>query len=181
EIREWYRRLGKLLAELLDENCFLIFLPDSGFAYPVNEDTEAALRSNDPLEALRKTLPPPIIHVPDDDQRMQHAVEEARQRWPRLVAAYEARAGEKFCVKGKVTRGGNTEFIWIMVTSLEGEQVYGELANDPGDLGPLKLGSKVSVRVADLNDWCYIDPKGNLAGGFTIEAVQQAARGGQKR
>ena len=50
------------------------------------------------------------------------------------------------------------------------------VGNDPGDLGPLKLGSKVSVRVADLNDWCYVDPKGNLIGGFTIEVVQKASR-----
>jgi uncharacterized protein YegJ (DUF2314 family) len=75
-----------------------------------------------------------------------------------------------------VTRSGNTEFIWITVTAIEGETIYGELANDPGDLGPLKLGSKVTVPVADLNDWCYVDSAGKLNGGFTIEALQKASR-----
>ena len=35
---------------------------------------------------------------------------------------------------------------------------------------------QVSVSAADLNDWVYFDPQGNLAGGFTIAAVQNASR-----
>src|SRR5205823_8890142 len=115
EVLDWYRRLGKLFAELLDENCLVIFLPDTGFAYPVNEDTEAALRAKDPLRALRETMTLPIIKVSSDDQLMQQAVEKARQRWPQFVAAYEAKAGENFCVKAPVSHAGNTEFIWITV------------------------------------------------------------------
>jgi len=177
EVRDWYRRLGKLFAELLDENCLLIYLPDSQLAYPINEDTEAALRSGDPLRALQKTLTLPIIGVSEDDPLMKQAVGKARQGWPQFVAAYETGAGENFSVKAPVTHAGHTEFIWIGVTALEGAYIYGELGNDPGDLGPLKLGSKVSVPVADLNDWCYMDSAGNLAGGFTIAAVQKASRG----
>jgi uncharacterized protein YegJ (DUF2314 family) len=107
---------------------------------------------------------------------MLAAVAQARQEWPRFKDAFEARAGENFSVKAPVTHGDNTEFIWISVTAIEGERVYGELANDPGDLGPLKLGSKASVQVSDLNDWCYVDAEQNLAGGFTIAAVQNAAK-----
>lgn len=176
EVAEWYRRLGKLFAELLDDNCLLIFLPDTSRAYPINEETEEALRSNDPVAALQETLTLPIVEVSADDPRMQAAVAQARREWPRFVAAYEARDGENFSVKAPVSHSGNTEFIWISVTAIEGERVYGELGNDPGNLGPLKLGSKVSVLVADLNDWCYIDARDNLNGGFTIEAVKKAAR-----
>jgi uncharacterized protein YegJ (DUF2314 family) len=176
EVREWYRRLGRLFAELLDENCLLVLVPDTNRAYPINEDTEAALRSEDPVRALQESLTVPIIEVADNDPLMRQAVEKARQGWPQFVAAYDAGAGENFSVKAPVTHSGNTEFIWISVTSVEGERVYGTLANDPGDLGPLQLGSKVSVPVAELNDWAFIDAGGNMAGGFTIEAVQQAAR-----
>jgi uncharacterized protein YegJ (DUF2314 family) len=176
EIADWYRRLGKLFAELLDDNCLLIFLPDSGLAYPINDQTRMALRSKDPLKRLQESLTVPIIEVRDDDPEMVKAVQKARDTWPEFVAAYEAGAGENFSIKAPVTHADNTEFIWISVTSLEGERAYGELGNDPGDLGPLKLGSKVSVLVADLNDWCYIDAKGNLVGGYTIEVVQKASR-----
>jgi uncharacterized protein YegJ (DUF2314 family) len=172
----WYRRLGKLFVELLDENCLLIFLPDSGRVYPINEDTENALRAENPLQALQATLTVPVIEVQPDDPLMKEAVAQAKKEWPGFVAAFEAQAGQDFSVKAPVTEADNTEFIWIAVTALEGERVYGELANDPANLGALKLGSKVCVPAADLNDWCYIDPHGKLVGGFTIEAVQKAAR-----
>jgi uncharacterized protein YegJ (DUF2314 family) len=175
EVRDWYQRLGRLFVELLDENCLLIFLADRNLAFPINEDTEMALRSKDPVKALMDTLMVPIIEVGPDDPLMKHAEARARQDWPKFVAAYEAGAGENFSIKAPVTRSGNTEFIWISVTSIEGERVYGELGNDPVNLPPLKLGSKVSVLIADLNDWCFVDAKGNLNGGFTIEAVRQAS------
>ena len=176
EVRHLYQQLGLLFAELLDTNCLLIFLPDSELAYPINEDTEKALRSDDPLAKLQETLLLPIIQVAQDDPRMKQAVAKARESWSQFIKAFEANLGSNFSVKAPVTHGGNTEFIWISVTSVEGERIYGELGNDPANLGSLKLGSKVCVPLADLNDWCYVDPKENLLGGFTIEAVQHAAK-----
>jgi uncharacterized protein YegJ (DUF2314 family) len=176
EVREWYRLLGRLFVELLDENCLAVFLPDSGLAYAINEETEAALRSADPVRELQETRTMPVVEVSDDDPLMRKAVATARERWPEFVAAFEAGGGENFSVKAPVGHAGRTEFIWIGVTAVEGDRVYGTLANDPADLGPLKLGSKVSVKVSDLNDWCYIDAGKGLVGGFTIEAVQKAAK-----
>jgi uncharacterized protein YegJ (DUF2314 family) len=176
EVQDWYRRLGRLFAEMLDDNCLLVYMPDTQLAYPMNEDTEAALRSRNPIEALNDTLTAPIVEISGDDPLMIKAVETAKQRWPEFVSAFEAQAGENFSVKAPITRSGNTEFIWVTVTAIEGDTIYGELANDPGDLGPLKLGSKVTVPLAELNDWCYVDSEGNLTGGFTIEALQKASR-----
>ncbi len=175
-VRLLYQLLGALFAELLDENCLLIFLPDSGQAYAINEDTEMALGSEDPLTKLQETLLVPVLEVADDDPLMKQAVAKARESWPQMIQAFEANLGSNFSVKAPVTHGGNTEFIWISVTSVEGERIYGELGNDPANLGSLKLGSKVCVPVAELNDWCYVDPKENLVGGFTVEAVQKAAK-----
>jgi uncharacterized protein YegJ (DUF2314 family) len=180
EIADWYRRLAKLFAELLDENCSLIYLPDSERAYAVNDDTERALLSEDPLAALQETITVPVIQVADDDPLMLEAVAKARNKMPEFVAAFEANAGENFSIKAPISHSGNTEFIWIEVTAVEGGQVYGLLANDPANLGPLKLGSKVQAPVSDINDWCYIDAKGDLHGAFTVAAVQEAARRQQK-
>jgi uncharacterized protein YegJ (DUF2314 family) len=176
EIADVYQRLGKLFAELLDENCMLIFLPDSELAFPINNDTEAALCADDPIAALQETLEVPLIQLSDDDLLMKTAVEKARQKWPRFVAAYDSRHDKSFSIKAPVTNAGNTEFIWISVTALEGERIYGTLGNEPANLGSLKLGSKVSVTLAELNDWCFVDPQGDLQGGFTIKAVSEAAR-----
>ncbi len=66
------------------------------------------------------------------------------------------------------------------MTALEGDLVYGTLANAPANLAPLELGSKASVSLANLNDWYYIDPQGTLQGGFTFAAVFEASRRQQK-
>lgn len=181
EILDWYRRLGALFADLLDENCLLILVPDSDLAFPINDETDAALRSPDPVGALRESPTAPIIQIADDDPLMVKAVAQARAEWSKFVDAFEARAGENFSVKAPITRAGNTEFIWITVTAVEGDRIYGKLGNDPGNLGSLRLGSKVSVTMADLNDWCFVDPQDNLVGGFTIKALQNAQRRNRKR
>jgi uncharacterized protein YegJ (DUF2314 family) len=59
---------------------------------------------------------------------------------------------------------------------LDGDRVYGTLGNDPGNLGSLKFGSKVSVPVADINDWCYMDPQGKVIGGFTVDVLNRRPR-----
>jgi uncharacterized protein YegJ (DUF2314 family) len=176
EVRQWYGWLGRLVAELLDENCLLLFLPDTHELFPVNEETEAALRSSDPRQALMETATLPLIGVDSEDPLMQKAVAKARARWPEFLAAYERNAGKDFAVKAPVTVGGSTEFIWIAVTAIEGDRVYGILDNDPVNLGRLQRGSKVAVRVSDLNDWMYLSPRGQVEGGFTLNAVFKAAR-----
>lgn len=97
------------------------------------------------------------------------------EAWPQFVEAFDARAGEHFAVKAPVTAGGNTEFIWISVTCIEGDRVYGDLDNAPVNLGSLELGSKVSVEARELNDWMYVTPQGDIVGGFTVKAVHDAS------
>jgi uncharacterized protein YegJ (DUF2314 family) len=173
-VRELYRRLASVFVELLDENCLLVYLPESNLVFPINADTENALRADDPIAALQLTMSLPIVEVADDDPQMAQAAEMARREWPAFVAAFESRSGDAFSVKAPVSCEGNTEFIWISVTALEGDRVFGTLGNDPGSLGSLKFGSKVAVPVAELNDWLYKDRQGNLAGGFTVRVVQRA-------
>ena len=175
EIADGYQRLAKLFAELLDERCLLIYLPETRVAYAINDETERALLSDDPVAALQATRTVPITMVSADDPRMAQAVAKARANWPQFVAAFEARSGEHFSVKAPISYADTTEFIWIEVTAVEGNQIYGTLGNEPADLGPLKLGSKVSTPLEELNDWCYVDPDGNFQGGFTVAVVQEAA------
>ncbi len=181
EISDCYRRLAKLFAEFLDDNCLLIFLPDTNQAFSINDETQRALHAEDPLAALQETLSLPCIQVSADDALMQEAVGKARENWAQFVTAFEETAGNDFSVKAPVTYSDTTEYIWLTVTAVEGDRIYGTLANEPVNLGSLKLGSRVSVALADLNDWCYLDSQGSPQGGFTIAAVQKAASRYQRR
>jgi hypothetical protein len=77
-----FRQLGRLMADLLDENCLLILVPDSQRGYPINDQTILALRSKNPLERLQETLTLPIVQVPSDDSSMKKAVDMANAEWP---------------------------------------------------------------------------------------------------
>jgi uncharacterized protein YegJ (DUF2314 family) len=177
EVRESYACLGRLLAEFFDESWLLIYVPDTSRAFAINDETEQALQSADPIAALEKTCCTPVIHVDADDPMMEQAIAQARESWPQFIAAFEAGAGESFSVKAPLSYAEVTEFIWIEISALEGGRVYGLLGNEPADLGPLKLGSKVSVPVSDVIDWYYLDRDDEFQGGFTTEAVLKAASG----
>ncbi|MEM7782305.1 MAG: DUF2314 domain-containing protein [Planctomycetota bacterium] len=175
EVKKWYRILGPMLSELVDDNCLLIMLPLTGEIYPNMEETLEMLKSDDLMEALTQDAPVPVIQIPDDDPRMIAAVEKARSTWPEFVRALENQNGNNFSVKAPITVGDNTEFIWINVTAVENGIIYGELANEPVDLGNLQLGSRVRTKVDDLNDWAYFD--GDQSKGlFTLQVLADAQK-----
>lgn len=174
DVRAWYALLGPLLSALVDDNCLAIYLPQTNQMYPNMEETLDMLKSSDPLAALDHDAPVPVIQIRDDDPRMLAAVQEARDRWPEFLAAFEQDAGENFGVKAPITVGNNTEFIWLNVGAVENGVVYGKLANEPIDLGKLRLGSQVKTAVAEINDWAYCDSSGEPHGLFTVKVLTDA-------
>lgn len=180
EVRDWYRLLGPLLAELVDDNCLAILIPQTSQLFPNMDETLQMLKSDDPLEALMDDAPPSIVPIGEDDPRMKAAVAEARANWPRFVADFHQKAGENFSIKAPLTHGDNVEFIWISVNSIADGKITGELANDPMDLGPLKLGSIVTVPESTLNDWAYVDSSGEPHGMYTVKVLSDAARENQE-
>lgn len=178
-----YPPVAQLIAALAGPDCQAIYRPETEQFNHWDESLEERLRGPDALSLFAEPTRLPVIEVPDDDPRMQAAVEEARARWPEFVAAFRARDGEMFSVKAPVHGGGNTEFIWIEVESLEESIIRGKLGNDPVDLGGLKAGHDVRVAVADVNDWVFMRA-GKPEGLFTpkvLEAIQAAAAGEASR
>ncbi|NOX53782.1 MAG: DUF2314 domain-containing protein [Planctomycetes bacterium] len=176
ELQRWYRVLGRLLAQLIDEeNCLGIFVLDENRLYAFNRETVKALQSDDPRRSLEQSAEVLVVAVRDDDPRMQAAVEEARRRWPEFERAFRSGAGELFGVKAPIRRNEETEFIWIEVTAIEGGIIYGKLANEPVNLTGLRLGSRVQVPVRRVNDWSYLC-NDELVGAFTVKVLREASR-----
>ncbi len=172
QVRWAFRQAARLFSELVDHRCLAIVIPETGWVIPVTEEVLQALEAEDPLRALKESCPLPVVPVSADDPLMKQAVEQARRTWPEFVRAFELRQGKDFGVKAPVRYRDREEFIWLEVTALEGDYIYGTLANDPHDLGPLKFGSRVRVSVQELNDWVYFTPQGELRGGYTIEIIR---------
>jgi len=172
-----YRAIGKLLAELVGDDCVAILAPELQQMNPWEPHLEDVLRSNDPLEAVRTVSQVPVVAIRDDDPLMKAAVAEARARFSEFVGAFEQRDDEQmFAVKAPFVEGKAKEFMWLQVGGIENGIIYGTLDNDPVDLKKLHAGSRVRVRTSELNDWIYRTSGEELVGGFTIEAVKKAAR-----
>jgi uncharacterized protein YegJ (DUF2314 family) len=170
-----YKKISRALAELADDTVLGLFQPEANRLTPWEPSLEAQLRSGENLDELFALKQAPVVQISNDDPRMLAAVTEARQRWPEFVAAFGARrATGNYAVKAPVTRGDNTEFIWLEVIGLEPEFIHGKLANDPVNLEGLKLGDQVEVAVAELNDWTYRHTEAeDPAGLFTVKVLTQ--------
>jgi uncharacterized protein YegJ (DUF2314 family) len=171
----YYPKIARLIAELGGPDCLAIFHPHSGKINVWNAELEEKLRGPNPLEEFSIPTNVPVVHIEDDDPRMLAAVEEARARWPEFVEAFKARAGENFAIKAPITVEDSTEFIWIEVDGLEPEYIHGKLANDPVDLGDLKLGDRVEVPLKDLNDWAFFRDEKPF-GLFTVKVLTEARK-----
>lgn len=173
---DFYPLIIRLIYELEDDDVLAVYRPETG---------QINLWSDDVIEALlmpaghdrfnRVDSHVPVIRIADDDPAMLAAVAEARTRWPEFVEAFHARdTGSTFAVKAPVTRGDETEFIWITVTGLEPDYIHGTLGNDPVALEGLRFGSTVEVPLCDLNDWCITATDGGITGLFTLKAIEAA-------
>ncbi|GBD37714.1 hypothetical protein HRbin36_02850 [bacterium HR36] len=166
-----YRQLGRLFAELMPAGTLLLYLTEIGQFFPVSEKTIAALRAEDPLQALANTREVPVVPVPADHPDLVQAQEEARRTWPQFVAAFEQGRGSHFSVKVPLGYGEEREYIWVEVEAIEGDWVYGKLSNEPVYRHELELGDRVRVHSYELNDWLYLDEQDTPVGGYTVRVL----------
>jgi uncharacterized protein YegJ (DUF2314 family) len=166
-----YLAVARLAAALIDSNCLALCVPARRCVYVSDDGLPGKLRGPDPLSALQSGGPAPVVGISPNDPRLLAAVREARRRWPEFVAAFEQRqSGQIFSVKVPVREGKQTEYMWVSVSALEHEMIYGRLDNEPVAMKRLHAGDRLRVPVRDLNDWLYT--RGDtLAGGFTIEVL----------
>ncbi len=177
-LTEGFRLIGKLAAALADDRCLALYAPHLNRMVPYAPELLDCLRSDDPLEALG-WVQSPVINISGNDPRMVAAVADARRRWPEFVAAYESRQQsdqDHFAVKLPISDGQTTEFIWVTVAALEGDEIAGDLANQPVALRFMREGSRVRGKLADLNDWTYTDGD-EMIGGFTSKVLMEAQAG----
>lgn len=167
-----YPWIAKLIAELAAEDTVAIYCPESNALYTYDEEMADKLRGPDPLEGIVEVVPLPVIQVADDDPRMQSAIQEARERWPEFLDAFQTREpDDRFGIKAPITSGDHTEFIWIAVDGIAREVVFGRIDNEPVDLPGYQLGTPVEIEAGDISDWVFTR-NGDMKGAFTAKVLQ---------
>jgi uncharacterized protein YegJ (DUF2314 family) len=155
---ECYRRMCRLAAEFVDDNCLGVCIPETGPMRPFDDDVANALRSERPLQEIEKWGTPPVIPIEDDDPRLRETVAEARRRWPEFLQAFERRGPtQSFSVKAPFTDGDHKEWMWVMVSAIGDETLEGNLGNTPVNVRNVREGDRVTVRVSEIGDWGYHD------------------------
>ncbi|MFK8113105.1 MAG: DUF2314 domain-containing protein, partial [Rubripirellula sp.] len=162
-IETHYPAIVRMIHELADDDTLAMLQPEAMHINVWSEEMADRIARGENIEGLFQNDNVPVIPIQDDDPEMVKAVNTAKNRWPEFVTEYQKSRGEEdhearsFTVKAKITRGDSIEFIWVNVIGLEPKYVHGNLANDPVDLGDLKLGSQVEFPIEDVCDWCYLE------------------------
>lgn len=108
----------------------------------------------------------------DTDARMNAAIEQARALLPLFLEEFRGTdAPGAFTIKaGLLTSDGGREHIWIGDLHYEGDQLVGNLINEPYYLPGMRLGSRVEIKPDDISDWTIATPDG-VYGGFTTRVM----------
>ena len=171
-----YPTIGRVLAELIDEDGLLLLEPSLGRIVVYEPALDALLRGPGPLAAFDHPTRVPVVALADDDPGLSAAVVESRRRWPQFVSAFaERRASQSFAVKARLVEGEAVEHVWVAVETIEHGRVLGRLDNEPITLSTARFGDRVRFPIAAVSDWLYDDGP-SVHGGFTLGPWHVAAR-----
>lgn len=178
DVRRAYQEIGKIASALVGSDAVAVYSPELG-RFSLHTDLGVhALAGDDPLALFgAASTDAGVVSVRNDDQDLRAAVAEAQKRWPGFVEAFQNKRGEHFAVKGRIVEGTDVEHMWISVSSIDQEGAHGTLDNVPTAVTRLKMGQDLHIKVADVEDWLYLDADKKPEGGFTRRALEQAAKG----
>lgn len=110
-----------------------------------------------------------------NDPRMVAAAEEARNKWPEFVEAFNTQNRKQKCLvkSAFALPDDNVEYLWITVTGIEGSKVTGTLNSRPYHVTGLQQDQVVTVDSSSVADWLVAEGKDIKAGGFQMEVLKQ--------
>lgn len=134
--------------------------------------------TDDPAEETTSLSPPPqLVSIPDDDPQLTAAVSEAHRRFDEFLSAFSHRTDDdRFAVKARFMDDYGREYMWLTVTAVDVQHIYGQLDNDPATVRAIRRGQSVRVLRSGLNDWLFTKGSERI-GGFTVKVLERRANG----
>lgn len=116
-----------------------------------------------------------VIGVADDDPRMNAAIDKARSTVNTFITALRSpKAGQSaFSVKMAFADGAETEHMWLMPVSYDGQNFQGTVNNEPQMVKTVSMGQVVTIAPARISDWMYVENR-KLVGGWTLRVLRDA-------
>lgn len=116
----------------------------------------------------------PVVHIADDDERMNWAIEKANATLHYFQNCLLAPDPEQqyFSVKVLIDDGVNREHLWLVSPSFDDEgNLYGIVGNKPVYVNSVAVNQKIGIDPRFISDWMIIE-EGRLIGGYTIRAIR---------
>lgn len=168
-----YRRLGRITASLADDDCVGLCCPETSQLNVWHPTLVEYLKGVNPRRAVAELVDVPAVRVAADDTQMEEATHKANAMWSVFVNAFDQRHRDQtFAIKVPFTDGQETEYMWLLVSEINDENVTGTLDNDPIYLRNIHAGDTIMVAIEQVNDWLYTD-NGEIVGGFTTETLSK--------
>ncbi|MEZ2330893.1 DUF2314 domain-containing protein [Mesorhizobium sp. RCC_202] len=101
------------------------------------------------------------------DKAMQNAKTKGHSTLPRFHALIKAGTPGTYTVKFPLTQNGATEHIWMQLVGFSDGHFVGLLADEPVNGNQYKMGDRMTVAEADVEDWMIRDG-GEVYGGYTV-------------
>lgn len=118
----------------------------------------------------------PIQYRSENDQELLAVSEKAKQKLPALREHFNngLEPNESIVVKAPFkTPDDGIEWMWVQVVSWEGDQIKGQLNNDPRHIPDLHSGQTVNVKMDELFDYMHYKPDGSYEGNETAKIIQK--------
>jgi uncharacterized protein YegJ (DUF2314 family) len=111
-----------------------------------------------------------VIAYHTSDISMNAAKKKARETLPRFLELIDAGTAGTYTLKFPLTQNGETEHIWMQLSDYRDGVFIGLLANDPVNGAKYKMGDRMEVAKADVEDW-MINTGELMYGGYTVRAM----------
>jgi uncharacterized protein YegJ (DUF2314 family) len=131
--------------------------------------------------AVRNRWPDKVTSVPDDDPRMNAAMEKARTTLDSFIAALASPKPNQsdFAVKKAFADGDDVEVMWVSSVRYDGKVFRGRLSNEPRKVRTVRMGQSVEVPPSEIADWMYMED-GRFVGAYTLRVLRETLSPGER-
>lgn len=119
---------------------------------------------------MSKERPETLVTGGYDQSAMDAAIARARAEVDQFIELLQAGDADSFSVKAPITDSNGTEHFWISEVRFEDGFFIGNIANEAGIVGNVKLGQQWRIAKGEISDWMYVRGE-KIHGGYTIDPL----------
>jgi uncharacterized protein YegJ (DUF2314 family) len=121
-----------------------------------------------------KAAPPGFLSAGDSDPELIAVKEKAQNLLPEFTAAFAKKAaGQQFMIKAPFREGPYEEHKWVIVDSVRKDEMDGHIERPSQTIKHLKVGQVITVNDYNIEDWAYLDKKGQQQGGWSVAVLRK--------